>query len=145
MTVLYENHRRAKRARLSMMGAGIWVVGCLYWAHVLHSGGTRQGIVVMVALLGILPLVVLYFYGNAYVVRIRRGGDKVQITTLGVFGNGVLEVPLVAITEVTRPEVAGMTIRIAGRRTPLILDMQAEYIDAGAIAALAAGAGTEAA
>ena len=45
MTVLYENCRRAKRARLTILGAFIWSLGWFYWAYASHSGGARSGLV----------------------------------------------------------------------------------------------------
>ena len=137
MTVLYENHRRAKRARLGILGAVVWSLGWFYWAYVLNSGGTRLGAVLIVILVGLLPLVALHFYSSVYVVRIARDGPEVAITTLGLFGNREVHVPVTAIVEVARPEVAGMTMRVAGCRMPFILDLQAEHGDLSAIAALA--------
>lgn len=136
MTVLYENRYRAKRARLSSLGAVVWSIGWFYWANVLRTGNARPGAIAIVAAVGLLPLVVLYFYGNVYIVRIVRNGDTVDITTLGLFGNRTVRLPISAITEVARPEVGGMTIRVAGRRTPFILDLQAEHSDLAAIVAL---------
>jgi hypothetical protein len=137
MTVLYENRRRAKRARLGILGAVIWSIGWFYWAYVLNSGGTRTAAVVIVILVGLLPFVALHFYGSAYVVRLAREGNEVIVTTLGLFTNHDMRVPVTAILEVARPEAAGMTIRVAGRRMPFMLDMQAEHGDLAAIAALA--------
>lgn len=136
MTVLYENRQRAKRARLSMLAALVWSVGWFYWANALRSGGARPGAIAIVIAVGLLPLVVLHFYGNVYVVRLVRNGDKVDVTTLGLFGTRQMQVPLSSITEVARPEAGGMTVRVAGRRTPFILDLQAEHSDIAAISAL---------
>ncbi len=136
MTVLYENRRRAKRARLSMLAAVVWSLGWFYWAHALNSGGTRPGAIAIVIIIGLLPLVALHFYGNVYVVGIVRGDNDVTITTLGLVGNRSVRVPLTAITEVAMPEANGMTIRVAGRQMPFILDLQAEHGDLTAITAL---------
>lgn len=137
MTVLYENHRRARRARLGILGAVVWSLGWFYWAYVLNSGGTRLGAVLMVVAVGLLPLVALHFYGSVYVVRLAREADDLTITTLGLVRNREVRIPVTAVTEVARPEAAGMTMRVAGRRMPFILDMQAERGDLAAIAALA--------
>lgn len=137
MTLLYENRYRAKRARLSFLGAVVWSIGWFYWANVLRTGNARPGAVAIVAAVGLLPLLALYFYGNVYVVRIARDGDTVDITTLGLLGNRALRIPVAAIVEVARPEAGGMTLRVAGRRMPFILDLQAEHSDLGAIVALA--------
>jgi hypothetical protein len=137
MSVLYENRRRARRARLGILGAVVWSLGWFYWAYVLNSGGARTGAVVIVLAVGLLPLVALHFYSSVYVVRIVREGAEIAITTLGLFGNREVRVPLTAILEVARPEASGMTLRVAGRRMPFILDLQAEHGDLDAIAALA--------
>jgi hypothetical protein len=137
MTVLYDNRQRAKRARFSIVAAVVWSVGWFYWASVLWTGGTRPVAVAIVFAIGFLPLVVLHFYGNVYVVRIVRDGDMADITTLGLIGNRNVRIPLTAIIEVARPEAGGMTIRVAGRRTPFLLDLQAEHSDITAITALA--------
>ncbi|MGD9925387.1 MAG: hypothetical protein AB7V13_28645 [Pseudorhodoplanes sp.] len=137
MTVLYDNRQRAKRARFSILAAVVWSVGWFYWANVLWSGGSRPAAVAIVVVIGFLPLVALYFYGNAYVVRIIRDGDMADITTLGLYGNRNMRIPVTAILEVARPEAGGMIIRVAGRRTPFLLDLQAEHSDMNAIAALA--------
>jgi hypothetical protein len=138
MTVLYENRQRAKRARLGILAAVVWSIGWFYWANVLRTGGSRPGIIALVALVGLLPMVALHFYGNVYVVRIVRNGDDLTITTLGLFANRDVRVPVRAIAEVARPEAGGMTVRLAGRQMPFILDLQAEYGDLNAIADLAA-------
>lgn len=137
MSVLYENRQRAKRARISILAAVVWSVGWFYWANVLWGGGSRPAAVAIVVAIGLLPLLALYFYGNVYVVRIVRDGDMADITTLGFYGNRNFSIPLAAIVEVARPESGGMTIRVAGRRTPFLVDLQAEHSDMNAIAALA--------
>ncbi len=81
-------------------------------------------------------MVALHFYGNVYVVRIVRDGDMADISTLGLIGHRTVRVPLSAILEIAKPEATGMTIRVAGRRTPFLLDLQAEYSDMNAITAL---------
>lgn len=134
---LYENRARAKRARLSILVAAVWSVGWFYWAYVLGSGGAQPGLTAIVAGVGLLPLVVLHFYGNAYVVRLAREDDTLSITTLGLIGNRPLHIPLRAVTEVTRPEAGGIIVRVAGRRSPFLVDLQAEHVNIGAIAALA--------
>ena len=137
MTVLYENHQRAKRARMSLFGAIFWSVGCLYLAYALHSSGTREALVVVTIAIGFLPLVLLHFYGNSYVVRLARDGDELFITTLGLTGNRDLRVPVGAVTEIVRAEASGLTMRVASRRMPFLVDLQAEHIDVDAINALA--------
>jgi len=137
MTVLYENRQRAKRARYSVVTAVVWSVGWFYWASVLWGGGTRPLAVAIVIVIGFLPLVALHFYGDVYVVRIVRDGAMADIATLGLVGYRNVRVPLTAILEVERPESGGITIRVAGRRTPFIVDLQAEHSDINAIMALA--------
>jgi hypothetical protein len=136
-TVLYDNRARAKRARFGILAAVVWSLGWFYWANALRTGGSRPGAVAIVAIVGVLPLVALYFYGNVYVVRIARDGDIVDVTTLGMFGPKTVRIPVSAIAEVARPEAGGMTMRVRGRRTPFIIDLQAEHGDLKAIAALA--------
>lgn len=137
MTVLYENRQRAKRARLGLLAALVWSLGWLYWAYALKGGGTRPGIVAIVVIVGLLPLAALHFYSSAYVVRLVRNDDEVTITTLGLFGNRNHRVPCAGILAVDRPEAGGMTLRLAGRKMPFMLDLQAEHGDLNAIAALA--------
>jgi hypothetical protein len=137
MTVLYENRRRAKRARLGILGAFVWSLGWLYWAYASNSGGARSGLVGGGILIALLPLVALYFYSSVYVVRIIREQKDVVVTVLGLFGNRDIRIPFTAITEVAAPEVSGLTMRVAGRRMPFILDAQAENGDLKAISDLA--------
>jgi hypothetical protein len=137
MTVLYENHSRAKRARLSLAGAAVWSLGCFYLAYLLHHGGTQEGAVMLVVVIGLLPLVMLHFYGDAYIVRLVREGDVLFITTLGLIGPRDLRAPVQAVTEIARADANGLTLRLAGRRMPFLVDLQAEYADIGAINALA--------
>lgn len=137
MTVLYENRRRAKRARLGILGAFVWSLGWLYWAYVSNSGGARSGLVGIGILVALLPLVALHFYSSVYVVRLAREQDHVVVTVLGLFGNRDIRVPVTAITEAAAPEPSGMTVRVADRRMPFILDAQAEHGDMKAIADLA--------
>ena len=142
MTVLYENHERAKRARLSALGAVVWALGWFYWAYLLSGGGDRSALVALVIGVGLLPLVILYFYGSSYVVRVSREGDEVIITTLGLIGPRDLHIPVGAISDVSRPEPGGIVIRVAGRHMPLLVDLQAERINIDAITALRPGAPT---
>ncbi len=137
MTVLYENRQRAKRARFSILASVVWSVGWFYWATVLWTGGTRPAAVAIVFAIGFLPLVGLHFYGNVYVVRVVRDGDMADITTLGLYSNRNVRIPVTSILEVNGPDSGGMTIRVAGRRTPFMLDLQAEHSDISAITALA--------
>lgn len=137
MTVLYENLQRAKRARLGIVTAAVWAIGWFVWAYLLNSGGTRLGIVILMLAIGLAPLVALHFYSSVYVVRIVRDGDTVTITTLGLVGNRDVRLPVSAITEVAQPEARGMTIRVAGRQMPFIVDLLAERGDLNAIKALA--------
>jgi hypothetical protein len=137
MTVLYENLNRAKRAQRGVVTAAVWAIGWFVWAYLQHSGGTRSGIVIIMIAIGLAPLVALHFYSNVYVVRIVRDGDAVTITTLGLIGNRDIQLPVSAITAVDQPEARGMTIRVAGRKMPFILDLLAERGDLNAIKALA--------
>lgn len=137
MTVLYENLQRAKRARLGIVTAAVWAIGWFVWAYLLNSGGTRLGIVILMLAVGLAPLVALHFYSSVYVVRIVREGDTVTITTLGLVGNRDVRLPISAIAEVDQPEARGVTIRVAGRQMPFILDLLAERGDLNAIKALA--------
>jgi hypothetical protein len=137
MAVLYENLGRARRARLGIVTAALWAIGWFVWAFLLHSGGSRFGVVILMLAVGVAPLVALHFYSSVYVVRIVRDGDEVTITTLGLVGNRDLRLPVSAITEVAQPEASGMTIRVAGRQMPFILDLLAERGDLNAIKALA--------
>lgn len=137
MTVLYENLQRAKRARLGVVTAAVWAIGWFVWAYILHSGGTRPGIVILMLAVGLAPLVALHFYSNVYVVRIEREGDAVTIVTLGLVGNREIRLPVSAITAVDQPEARGMTIKVAGRQMPFIVDLLAERGDLNAIKALA--------
>lgn len=139
MMVLYENHQRAKRARLSALAAVVWAFGWFCWAYVLGSGGAQTGIVGLVVGVGVLPLVVLYFYGSSYVVRVSRDGDEVTITTLGLIGPRDLHVPVSEISDVAKPQSDGVVIRVAGRSMPLLLDLQAERVNIDAITALHPG------
>ncbi len=137
MTVLFENRRRANRARFTILAAIVWSLGWFYWANVLRSGGTRMGVVVIVGIVGILPLVALHFYGNVYVIRMIRDGERLDLTTLGLFGKRERQIAIPSIVEVAAPEAGVMTLRVKGQRTPYMHDLQAEYIDADAISALA--------
>lgn len=136
MTLLYENIQRAKRARLGAVTAAVWAIGWFAWAFLLHGGGTRLGILILMLAVGVAPLVALHFYSSVYVVRIVRDGDTVTITTLGLVGNQEVRLPVSAITEVAQPEASGLTIRIAGRQMPFIVDLLAERGDLNAIKAL---------
>jgi hypothetical protein len=136
MTVLFENRKRANRARFTILAAIVWSLGWFYWANLLRSGGTRMGVVVMVGIVGILPLVALHFYGNVYVIRVLRDGERLILTTLGLFGKRERQIAIPSIVEVATPEAGVMTVRVKGQRTPYMLDLQAEYIDVNAISAL---------
>lgn len=137
MTVLYENLRRARRARLGVVTAALWAVGWFVWAFLLHNGGTGPGVVILMLAVGLAPMAALYFYSSVYVVRIVRDDDTVTITTLGLVFNHEVRLPVTAITEVNQPEARGVTIRVAGRQMPFILDLIAERGDLNAIKALA--------
>jgi hypothetical protein len=143
MTVLYENTRRAKRARLGMLGASVWTIGWFYWAYTMSIGGFRPGAIGVVLVIGVLPLVALYFYSLSYVVRIEREGDTARISTLTLYGQRSLDLPVsklsvsVEYSDAKRTSANGIVIRAAGRRLPFIVDLQAENVQSDAILALA--------
>jgi len=143
MTVLFENERRAKRARLGMLGAAVWSIGWFYWAYTMSLGGSRPGAVGIVLVIGILPLVALYFYSLSYVVRIEREGETARISTLSLYGTRATTIPVSALSvsveysDAKRAAANGIVIRAEGRRLPFIVDLQAEHVEADAIVALA--------
>ena len=116
-------------------GAVVWSLGFFYWAYVLSRGDTQPGMIALVLGVGVLPLVILYFYSSAYVVHLSRHGDDVVITTLGLTGPRNLHVPVSAIS-VARPEATGIVVRVTGRLMPFLVDLQAEYANIDAIMAL---------
>jgi hypothetical protein len=126
---------------LGVIGASVWSLGCFYWAYAMSIGGSQRVMVMLVVALGVLPLVMLYFYGLSYVVRLSQNGNDIVLTLLGLIRSRDLRIPVSAISDVSKPEAGGVVIRVAGRPLPLMVDLQAEHIDLDGIARLRRDAG----
>lgn len=165
MQVLFENHRQAKKIRWLTISFAVWCVAWLYWAWtafesygvepsdggVLRSLAERLGMAALIALCGILPLAGMAFYSGLYLTRIERHGDAVLLTTLGAL-RPVLHRYAVAdlvpgksyegrVSGRISVDAPWLTLRVADRRMPFIVDLQAERADVAAIVGLSARRG----
>ena len=160
MTVLLENQRQARKARLVMLGTIVWSIGWLYWSYVLAQsfglapgdGGSlrpanqRYAISALALVVAIAPVVGMIVYGRVYLMRLERDGDALALTTLGFLFPHTFLVRLSDLTGsttydddkpgVSLAEAPWITLRVKGYRLPFIVDLQAEHVNAGAIRAL---------
>ena len=161
MAVLFENHKQATKVRWITWGSVICAVGWLYWAWtmaetyglspgdggVLRPAAQRYAVACGMVLAALAPLAGMIVYSRLYLVRIERERDDVTLTSIGILMPRRQLFPLSAFVGVSSYEgrseghisvnAPWMTLRVAGRRLPFIVDRQAERIDAHAIASLA--------
>jgi hypothetical protein len=160
--VLVENRRQARKVRIVTWASGLWVIGFLYWAADLSQtyglapgdGGVlrppfqRWTAATILTLIGILPFAGMLIYARLYVIRLVREGANLHVTVIGFF---VPSSRTYALTDVERSRhhhgrlelsisvnAPWVTLRIAGR--PYVIDLQADAVDADAIARLVADA-----
>jgi hypothetical protein len=158
--VLFENRWQAKKVRWLTIALAVWCIGWLYWAwDTLHAYGVepadggllkpfseRLQMAVIIAVLGAFPVAGMVFYSTLYITKVERDGATVALTTLGVFGSTVHRYDAAAFTQGrqyegwmsarTKVHAPWLALRVAGRRIPFVVDLQAEVIKIGALEAL---------
>lgn len=151
-TLLLENARRARRVWFLMLGATLLCAACLYLAADMlqsHGGSGAQllsqggSAAVLLALLGLLPLVGMVYYGRLYAARVERSADHLLVWTRGLFAMKVHDLDVRRVRSITFhdwPVEPGspistpwLTLRIAGRRSPILIDLSADLVDRRAI------------
>lgn len=160
MQVLLENRWQARKVRWITWAFAVWAVGWVYWAWTVAEtyglspgdGGVlrplpeRLGVAAGMVCVGVLPLAGMMLYLSIYLRRIERDGDAVVVTVLGLFasaqhryrvadfeGAGRHDGQLNLRSRVNAP---WLTLRVAGRRLPYIVDVQAERVEVAQIVAL---------
>lgn len=160
MQVLLENRWQATKVRWITWAFAIWAVGWLYWAWTMAEtyglspgdGGVlrplpqRLGLATLFATIGVLPLAGMVLYASLYLRRIEREGDAVIVTVLGLFASAQHRYRVSDFERATKHEgrlelrssvhAPWLTLRVAGRRLPYIVDVQAERVDVAQIVAL---------
>lgn len=160
--VIFENRKQAKKVRWILLGSVIWLAGWLYWAWslsetyglspgdggVLKPAADRYAVAAITALIGIVPPAGMMLYAKwCYLVRIERQRDAVLLVTFGLLReSGTLYAPddfVAAIYHEGRWEgritvhAPWISLYVAGRMLPYIVDMQADFVNRSAITALA--------
>ena len=149
--VIYENRWQARKVRWLSVGIALWAAGCIWWAADLArmdvppeaSAGEGWWAVVLVAV-GLLSLAGMVVYRRVYVVRIVWGDAKVLVTTIGAVREAVHEHDLADFVASDRRgdgihggvHAPRVTLRVANRRLPYVIDVQAERFDRARIDAL---------
>ncbi len=154
---IYVNRRQARKVRVLLWVSLPVLVACLYagWTvfetyglspadgGVLRPFGERLAFGGGIACLGLLLAGGLLIYVRSYVLRLSRTGNSLQIETIAPFGRHrhVFEIAAVAgtahhhgrLTLRQHVNAPWLTLRIAGRSLPFILDLQAERLDKAAL------------
>ena len=155
--LLFENQRQARKARLVVLGTIVWSLGWLYWSSViaqtyglaagdggsLRPAGQRYIIALLMLAVAFAPLIGMLVYGRVYLTRIRRDGDRLELTSLGFLLPFRYRIDLSELTGATtyKGKATGrvsvdapwITLRVKGRRLPFVIDLQAEHVDKNAI------------
>lgn len=161
MSVLFENHRQARKVRLVFVGSVLWWIGWSWWAYdmgrsfglspgdggVLRPPSQRLAVAGLLWLIGFAPFAGMVVYCRVYLTRIERLRDEVCLTVLGWLrpqthrfppaafaGGGAYAGKMAGRISVDAP---WMTLRVRGRWLPFVVDRQAEYVNRSAIRALA--------
>ncbi len=157
MVEVYRAGTQLLKVRAIMLFALACALGAIWWGwdlfqpHGLRPAdggalaplGTRLALGLGLAALGIAFAAAMWAYGRLYVSRLRyeRGSDRLLVRTLGFVGGR--ETPYPASDVVSSTYVAGrydnpggvsvdapwMSLRMAGRRWPLIVDAQGVFPD----------------
>lgn len=166
MTVILENHRQALKVRIMLWASFLACAGALYGAQtlfetyglnpgdggVLRPLGERLAVAGLVAALGLSFAGGMAVFASRYAVRLTREGDRVDIRTMTPWGTRRHRLAVADFRggayfhgrqrNPRGPSVDApwITLRVAGRRLPFIVDLQAETVNKGALGALARGA-----
>jgi hypothetical protein len=160
VSVLFENERQARKARLVLAGTILWWIGWSWCAYdmgrssglppidggALRPPSERFALAALFWLIGFLPCAGMLAYSQVYLTRIERLRDEVCLTVLGIFrpqtyrfppsafaGGAYYRGKIVARISVDAP---WMTLRVRDRLLPFIADLQAEFVNRSAIEAL---------
>jgi hypothetical protein len=164
MQIIVDCHRQAWKVRIVTWATALWFIGFLYWGYsmsqtyglspgdggVLKPAAERWSLAVLLALIGIAPLIGMAVYAGLYVTRLARDGEQLTMTVIGLLRPRTFTVPLIAVATATSNDGRGfpfsgmasritvnapwITLRVAGR--PYIIDQQAETLDDAALGRL---------
>lgn len=154
MTTIFENRRQTRKVRLVMLLLLLpFSVGMMWWGWdwfqtyglwpgdggVLRPLDERIALGAFVSGFGLVTGIATLLYGAHYAVRVMRDGDRLLIETLTpwALGTWLYEFDVSQVEGTHHHEgrmqtvkhsvnAPWMTLRIAGRRFPFILDEQAE-------------------
>lgn len=163
MTPVVRNRRQALKVRLVLWATvpvalaaawGGWSIFATYglspadggvlrpvWERALFGGG--------VAALGLVCLAGMALYASLYVLRLDAGDDQVELDTMtfagrrtrrfaaGDFGGAGYQGGRFRPPRGASVNAPWITLKVRGRRLPLIIDLQSDEIDAARLAALA--------
>jgi hypothetical protein len=155
--VLLENSRRARRVWWLLIGTATFCASFLYWAvdvlqgyglavgdgSALRPVGERRTMAALLAASGLLPFFGVLCYAGLYVTRMEISGLRLCFWTIGPFGLRAHPAEVDAVRSVTFHDWAiepgspistpCLTLRLAGRRSPLLIDLGADYVNRDAI------------
>lgn len=95
--------------------------------------------------LALLLLAALLVYARSYVIRMESDASELILTTLGMLSPTAHRIPRGSVERIgshdgwidnSIVQAPWLTLRVAGRTLPFVLDLQAERIDRPAIAGL---------
>ena len=140
--LLYDNRRQARKVRWVSVGMAVFSGAFVWWGAVLIAGADSgpagdayAGAFAVV--FGLLCAAAMAVYRRHYVVRLSLEMDAVRVTTLGWLSATEDVHDFQALVSVNRygdssfdgVRAPWVTLRVAGRRIPYILDAQAERFD----------------
>lgn len=147
--LLFENRRQARKVRWVGVGLSLFSLAFVWWGVTLTAGagsGPADDVYAgaFAVFFGLLCGAAMAVYRRHYVVRLSLEMDAVTVTTLGWLSATEDVHHLQALVSVNRYGDASfngvrapwVTLRVAGRRVPYILDAQAERCDEPAIRGL---------
>jgi hypothetical protein len=140
-----------------MFGSALFCAGSLCWAAdmfrnygmapgdggALRPAGERAVMAALLATLGLLPFLGMTCYARLYVTRIEFRPPRLHLWTLGLFGKRAHVVDADAVSSVAFHDWAvepgspistpWLTLRVAGRRFPFLIDLAADHADRAAL------------
>jgi hypothetical protein len=162
--LLLDNRSRTRRVRLVMLGSVLWCLAMSGWAADLSTsyglapgdGGQlrplaqRLQAAVLVGLAGLLPMLAMAVYMRCYLIRLDRRGDRLQAVAIGLFAPVRRELAVAQVRRVrahdgrfhaggVAVDAPWISVYVAGRWLPYLVDLQADRVDAAAIARLVRG------
>lgn len=157
---LFVNRKQTRKVYFVYLLTAFAAIGTLWAAHVEWQAGAFGPEWIPIVALGVLPVIGMFVYSHLYVTAMMEHDGAVWLRTAALFSKPYrIETDNLDGFDHVKGKVEARSwqarlnpgarsihtpwgaLRVAGRRLPLIIDKQAEYVDEKRIRRLAAGKG----